>query len=122
MNNEQVSLLGILFTGIPFAIFLAKHNRASRALFAKLICTSILLIVGGIFLSEIGSPQLFGFFVVGWWMLYHAIALRYNDLGISKWKSLWSLIPIVLLFALFQCTFTNHPEAELRAKGLPSQP
>jgi hypothetical protein len=110
MTIEQSSLLAILFAGIPFAILLARENCASRKLYTKLVGMSVLLLLSGVLLSEIGSPQLFGLFVVGWWMMFHAIALRYNDLRISKWKTLWSLIPIVLLFTIFYCEFTKRLE------------
>lgn len=116
MTTEQTSLLAILFTGIPFAIFLAGENRATRMFFAKLMGISVLLLLSGIFLSENGSPQLFGLFGVGWWMMFHAIALRYNDLRVSKWKTLWSLIPIVLFFTLLYCGFAKRLAVESQVR------
>ena len=116
MTTEQTGLLAILFTGIPFAILFARGNCVSRMLFTKLVGMSVLVLIGGVLLSEIGSPQLFGLFVVGWWMIFHAIALRYNDLKISKWRALWSLVPIVMVFTVFYCGFAKRPEVDSQVR------
>ena len=107
MQKQQVSLLAFLFTEIPVAIFLLKKNCAIQIFFAKLICISMLILFAGFSLPSFGPPHFFVLFVVGWWMMYHAIALTYNDLAFSKWNALWSLIPIILMFALIQCAFTK---------------
>ena len=102
--------LFIVLAGIPIVVYFAKDKNIGRIKYLITTLSGIAIFVIGTYLAHQIDSNFFLVMALGWWIIYFAIALRLNDLGSSRWKSLWAYIPIVLFVMFFYLSIKSKKD------------
>jgi hypothetical protein len=104
--------LFILLAGIPIVIYFAKGRTIGRMRYLIASLSGIAIFAIGANLAHDIDSNFFLLMALGWWLIYFAIALRLNELGSSRWKTLWAFIPVVLLVMFFYLSIKSKHIAD----------